>query len=144
LNVFAEQFSHSAQPLVPNRLFINNAGGKDGEGQPGGGNVLETLLSLILSEKAGSTSAEILLPSHWRTLSRSSPAMEGKRIEGGSSQSRWRLQRLASEIILAKTNQFVWIERKNGRPWSITPEEPNAFVRPVSWLVDDIFYLVRN
>jgi hypothetical protein len=53
LNVFAEQFSHSVQPLVPNRLFINNAGGKDGEGQPGGGNVLETLLSLILSEKAG-------------------------------------------------------------------------------------------
>jgi hypothetical protein len=28
-------------------------GGKDGEGRPGGGNVLETLLSLILSEKAG-------------------------------------------------------------------------------------------
>ena len=53
LNVFAEQFSHSVQPLVPNRLFINNAGGKDGEAQPGGGNVLETLLSLILSEKAG-------------------------------------------------------------------------------------------
>jgi len=54
LNVFAEQFSHSVQqPLVPNRLFINNASGKDGEGQPGGGNVLETLLSLILSEKAG-------------------------------------------------------------------------------------------
>jgi hypothetical protein len=53
LNLFAEQFSHSVQPLVPNGLFINNAGGKDGEGQPGGGNVLETLLSLILSEKAG-------------------------------------------------------------------------------------------
>jgi hypothetical protein len=53
VNVFAEQFSHSVQPLVPNRLFINNSGGKDGEGQPGGGNVLETLLSLILSEKAG-------------------------------------------------------------------------------------------
>ena len=36
------------------RLFINNAAGKDGEASwPGGGNVLETLLSLILSEKAG-------------------------------------------------------------------------------------------
>lgn len=35
------------------RLFINNAAGKNGEVQPGGGNVLETLLSLILSEKAG-------------------------------------------------------------------------------------------
>lgn len=41
------------QPLVPSRLFINNAGGRDGERQAGGGNVLETLLSLILSEKAG-------------------------------------------------------------------------------------------
>ena len=54
LNVFADQFSKSAQPLVPTRLFINNAGaaGKTGDGQAGG-SVLETLLSLILSEKAG-------------------------------------------------------------------------------------------
>ena len=52
LNVFADQFSKSVQPLVPNRLFISGAGGKPGEGQPGG-SVLETLLSLILSEKAG-------------------------------------------------------------------------------------------
>ena len=53
LNVFAEQFSHSVQPLVPARLFISHAAGKDGRGQIGGGNVLETLRSLILSEKAG-------------------------------------------------------------------------------------------
>ena len=52
LNVFAEQFSKSVQPLVPNRLFISGAGGKGGEGQFGG-NVLETLLNLLLSEKAG-------------------------------------------------------------------------------------------
>jgi uncharacterized membrane protein YqiK len=52
LNVFADQFSKSVQPLVPNRLFISGVGGKDGESQPGG-SVLETLLSLILSEKAG-------------------------------------------------------------------------------------------
>lgn len=52
LNVFADQFSKSVQPLVPSRLFISNAGGKDGENQ-GGGSVLETLLSLLLSEKAG-------------------------------------------------------------------------------------------
>ena len=38
--------------MVPSRLFISNAGGKDGENQTGG-SVLETLLSLILSEKAG-------------------------------------------------------------------------------------------
>ena len=54
LNVFADQFSKSVQPLVPNRLFISNAGGRPGEGQAqSGGSVLETLLSLILSEKAG-------------------------------------------------------------------------------------------
>jgi hypothetical protein len=48
LNVFADQFSKSVQPLVPSRLFISNGG----EGQ-GRGSVLETLLNLILSEKAG-------------------------------------------------------------------------------------------
>jgi uncharacterized membrane protein YqiK len=53
LNVFADRFSQSVQPLVPSRLFISNsAGAKPGESQ-GNGSVLETLLSLILSEKAG-------------------------------------------------------------------------------------------
>jgi len=52
LNVFADQFSKSVQPLVPSRLFISNASGKDGEPR-GTGSVLETLLSLILSEQAG-------------------------------------------------------------------------------------------
>ena len=55
----------------------------------GGGNVLETLLSLILSEKAGiNISGNDYFQAIGRTLSRSSPAMEGKRIEGRSSQSR--------------------------------------------------------
>ena len=53
LNVFADRFSQSVQPLVPSRLFISNgSGSKDGEAN-GNGSVLETLLSLILSEKAG-------------------------------------------------------------------------------------------
>jgi uncharacterized membrane protein YqiK len=52
LNVFADQFSKSVQPLVPSRLFISNAGGKPDE-VASRGSVLETLLSLILSEKAG-------------------------------------------------------------------------------------------
>jgi len=53
LNVFADRFSQSVQPLVPSRLFISNgAGNKPGEAN-GNGSVLETLLSLILSEKAG-------------------------------------------------------------------------------------------
>jgi uncharacterized membrane protein YqiK len=53
LNVFADRFSQSVQPLVPSRLFISSGnGGKTGEPH-GSGSVLETLLSLILSEKAG-------------------------------------------------------------------------------------------
>jgi len=42
------------------------------------------------------------------------------------------VQRLTNDIILARTDQFSWIERKNGRRWLITPEEPEAFVRAVS------------
>jgi uncharacterized membrane protein YqiK len=59
LNVFADQFCKSVQPLVPSRLFISNAGGRSGE-EPGagGGSVLETLLTLILSEKAGINTRE--------------------------------------------------------------------------------------
>jgi len=48
----AFRFAFNVQPLVPSRLFISNAGGTAGEGQ-GGGSVLETLLNLILSDKAG-------------------------------------------------------------------------------------------
>ncbi len=53
LNVFADQFSKSIQPLVPSRLFISNAA--EGHGR---GSVLETLLNLILSEQAGINLAE--------------------------------------------------------------------------------------
>jgi regulator of protease activity HflC (stomatin/prohibitin superfamily) len=53
LNVFADRFSQSVQPLVPSRLFISNGGGAKDREANGGGSVLETLLSLILSEKAG-------------------------------------------------------------------------------------------
>jgi len=59
LNVFADQFSKSVQPLVPSRLFISNGGGRSGEDSgAGGGSVLETLLTLILSEKAGINTRE--------------------------------------------------------------------------------------
>lgn len=53
LNVFADRFSQSVQPLVPSRLFISNASGSHPGEANGNGSVLETLLSLILSEKAG-------------------------------------------------------------------------------------------
>jgi uncharacterized membrane protein YqiK len=53
LNVFADRFSQSVQPLVPSRLFISSGNGSKPGEQQGTGSVLETLLSLILSEKAG-------------------------------------------------------------------------------------------
>jgi hypothetical protein len=44
----------------------------------------------------------------------------------------WTSRRGIVQMYISRTNQFVWIERKNGRPWLITPEEPEAFVRAVS------------
>ena len=50
LNHMSTEFSKSAQPLVPERVFIAG-GGKEGEGNPLG--LLSTLLSLLVSEKSG-------------------------------------------------------------------------------------------
>ena len=44
----------------------------------------------------------------------------------------WTSRRGIVQMYISRTDQFVWIERKNGRPWLITPEEPAAFVRAVS------------
>ena len=44
----------------------------------------------------------------------------------------WTSRRGIVQMCISRTDQFVWIERKNGRPWLITPEEPEAFVRAVS------------
>lgn len=60
LNLVAEQFSKSAQPLVPERLFISgsangeaaNGNGKHPNGSLDGG-VLGPLLGMLLAEKAG-------------------------------------------------------------------------------------------
>jgi len=53
MNMMGEQFSKSAQPLVPERLFMV-AGGKNGEGHGGPeGGMLGNLLQLMLAEKAG-------------------------------------------------------------------------------------------
>jgi hypothetical protein len=44
----------------------------------------------------------------------------------------WTSRRGIVQMYISRTDQFVWIERKNGRPWLITPEEPEAFVRAAS------------
>jgi uncharacterized membrane protein YqiK len=53
LNLVAQHFAHSAQPLVPERLFV--MGGENKEPGESGSmpNVLGQLLSLLLSEKTG-------------------------------------------------------------------------------------------
>ena len=56
LNLVAERFAQSAQPIVPERLFVlgGGAGEQPGAGAAGGGaNVLNQLLALLLAEKAG-------------------------------------------------------------------------------------------
>jgi Bacterial PH domain len=44
----------------------------------------------------------------------------------------WTSRRGIVQMYISRTDRFVWIERKNGRPWLITPEEPEALVRAAS------------
>jgi hypothetical protein len=41
-------------------------------------------------------------------------------------------RRINAPLHISRTNGFVWIERAGGRPWLITPEAPEAFVRALS------------
>ena len=44
----------------------------------------------------------------------------------------WTQQRGIVQMYISRTNDLVWIEFANGRPWLITPEHPEAFVRALS------------
>lgn len=44
----------------------------------------------------------------------------------------WTQRRGIVQMYISRTNNFVWIECANGRPWLITPEHPEAFVRALS------------
>lgn len=44
----------------------------------------------------------------------------------------WTKRRGVVQMYVSRTDRFVWIERVRGRPWLITPEEPEAFVRALS------------
>ena len=44
----------------------------------------------------------------------------------------WTQQRGIVQMYVSRTSDFVWIEFANGRPWLITPEHPEAFVRALS------------
>ena len=41
----------------------------------------------------------------------------------------WTKRRGIVQMYVSRTDGFVWIERGNDRPWLITPETPEAFVR---------------
>lgn len=44
----------------------------------------------------------------------------------------WTKRRGVVQMYVTRTDRFVWIERAGGRPWLITPEQPEAFVRALS------------
>ena len=44
----------------------------------------------------------------------------------------WSWQRGIVQMYISRTDGFVWIETKSGRPWFLTPAEPAEFVRALS------------
>jgi hypothetical protein len=44
----------------------------------------------------------------------------------------WTEKRGMVRMYISRTDGFVWIECRSGRPWLITPERPDAFVRALS------------
>jgi hypothetical protein len=44
----------------------------------------------------------------------------------------WTQRRGIVQIYVSRTDLFIWIERTNGRPWIVTPEQPENFVRALS------------
>jgi hypothetical protein len=44
----------------------------------------------------------------------------------------WTKRRGVIQMYVTRTDGFVWIERARGRPWLITPERPETFVRALS------------
>ena len=44
----------------------------------------------------------------------------------------WTQRRGIVQMYVSRTDGFVWIERVSDRPWLITPERPEAFVRALS------------
>ena len=51
---------------------------------------------------------------------------------GGGFGWLWTQKRGMVRMYVSRTDGFVWIERRNDRPWLITPERADAFVRALS------------
>ncbi len=41
----------------------------------------------------------------------------------------WTKRRGIVQMYISRTDRYVWIERAGGRPWLVTPERPEDFVR---------------
>ena len=44
----------------------------------------------------------------------------------------WTMRRGVVQMYISRTDRCVWIERTDGRPWLVTPEQPEEFVRALS------------
>ena len=51
---------------------------------------------------------------------------------GGGFGWLWTQKRGVVRMYVSRTDGLVWIERRSERPWLITPERPDAFVRALS------------
>jgi hypothetical protein len=47
---------------------------------------------------------------------------------GGGFGWLWTKRRGVVQMYVSRTDGFVWIDRRNGRPWLITPEHPETFI----------------
>jgi len=50
----------------------------------------------------------------------------------GAFGSLWTQRRGVVQMYISRTDGFVWIDRGRDRPWLITPERPEEFVRALS------------
>ena len=51
---------------------------------------------------------------------------------GGGFGWLWTQKRGVVRMYISRTDGLVWIERRSERPWLVTPEKPEAFVRALT------------
>jgi len=51
---------------------------------------------------------------------------------GGGFGWLWTKRHGIVQMYVSRTDGYVWIERRNDRPWLLTPDEPEIFVRVLS------------
>jgi hypothetical protein len=51
---------------------------------------------------------------------------------GGGFGWLWTKRHGLVQMYISRTDGIVWVERKSDRPWLLTPEQPEAFIRALS------------